>query len=130
MALEKIDRLYKKVLSVFHIQKRKLIKQLIIVKIHADWCDKSKTIAPKYSSLKNKFESNAVLFLEFDMTDKNTTQQAKQLANALNLYELVDSKHNTGQILLVDANDRFVLDKLHKNMLFSEMVKSVQKHMN
>ena len=43
------------------------------------------------------------------MTDNITAQQAKQLANALNLYDLVDNTQSTGQILLVDAKDRFVL---------------------
>ncbi|MDX2302871.1 MAG: thioredoxin domain-containing protein [Microscillaceae bacterium] len=124
-ALAKIDQFYKQILRVFNAEKKRLIKQLIIIKMHADWCEASKMIAPKYTSLKNKFEGNAILFLELDLTDPN---QAAQWAATLKIYNLTNHKE-TGQILVIDGENRFVLDKLHKNMLFSDMVKSVQKYL-
>jgi len=130
MALDKINQIYQHLMNTFGSQRRKLIKNLIIVKIHADWCDKSKLIHSRYSSLKNKFESNSVLFLELDFTDQCTEKQAKQVARTFNMVKLLENKQNTGQILLLDADNRFVLDQLHKNMLFSEMVQSVQKYLN
>ncbi len=124
-----LDRLYQNVLELFGFLPKTRPKALLVLKIHSSHCPDSQTIDPKFSSLKDRFEGDRVLFLKLDFSDTATTHQAWLMASALRVKSLIRKNQQTGQILLVDGRNRVILDRFDRYVLFSEMARTINKHL-
>jgi thiol-disulfide isomerase/thioredoxin len=101
---------------------------IIAVKFHADWCGSCKAMGPAFSDLGDKFDSEPVLFVTFDLTNDLTTRRARLLAQALRLDKIwAQNAPKTGFVLLVDASRMEVLDKLTKDDDFKMMGEKLAK---
>ncbi|GEM_PF-650487 len=100
--------------------------ELVVLKFHADWCGSCKTMGPVLEDLQNKFDGKAVLFLEFDRTNRSTEHQAMLLADVMDISPLYSEQKGTGYLLLVDAESGKVLDRFTKADTLKEMSKRIQ----
>lgn len=128
--VRKIDKIYQKVLDWFNASKKKVSREYIIAKIHADWCEDSRLIKPKFSSLQNRFNHDGVLFINLDYTNQTTTHQADLLVNALQIENVIRKNTETGCILLLSATQKTLLAKLYRDMRYSEMARAIKQHLN
>lgn len=123
----KIDKIYNSVLDWFKPGKKPTNGDFIIAKIHADWCEDSRLISPKFSSLKNRFDREGVLFVHLDYTNQTTTHQADLLVDALQIENVIRKNTETGCILLLNASHKTVLAKLYRDMRYSEMARAISQ---
>lgn len=101
---------------------------VIAVKFHADWCGSCKAMGSAFSDLGDKFDSEPVLFVTFDLTNDLTTRRARLLAQALRLDKVwTQNAPKTGFVLLVDAGRMEILDKLTKDDDFKMMGEKLLK---
>lgn len=81
-----------------------------------------------FSDLGDKFDSEPVLFVTFDLTNDLTTRRARLLAQALRLDKVwTQNAPKTGFVLLVDAGRMEILDKLTKDDDFKMMGEKLLK---
>lgn len=76
--------------------------KLVAVKVHADWCARSPTIAPIFTELTEKYGNQPVLFVTFDITDEKKRRQARYLASSLGIAWVYDESFESGTIMLID----------------------------
>lgn len=95
---------------------------LMAIKFHADWCGSCKALNAPLKDLQNKFDAKSVLFLTLDFTNQTTTHQAKLLAHALGLKDVVQGfAGKTGFVALIRSKNSNVLGKLDKSMSVKDM---------
>jgi thiol-disulfide isomerase/thioredoxin len=102
--------------------------KLIAVKFHADWCGSCKAMGPILTDLTNKFDGTPVLFLEFDLTNQSSKNQAKLHAAALGLDRLwKENSGSTGKIYLVDPASKQSVAKLDKTHTIKDMSAKIKE---
>jgi len=102
--------------------------RLIAVRSHADWCEYSRSLAPVFENLKNRFDGQEVLFITLDFTNGTTKYQSELLAIALGISAITNKIRSTGSILLIELENPKPfgeLSKLNLRLKFSEMVKRI-----
>lgn len=85
------------------------LPKLVAVKVHADWCARSPTIAPIFAELTEKYGNQPVLFVTFDITDEKKRRQARYLASSLGIAWVHDESFESGTIMLIDREQGEVL---------------------
>lgn len=101
---------------------------VIAVKFHADWCGSCKAMGSSFNELGDKFDSEPVLFVNFDLTNDLTTRRARLLSQALRLDKVwAQNAPKTGFVLLVDANRMEVVDRLTREDDFKMMGEKLLK---
>jgi len=97
------------------------------VLFYADWCGSCKVLDPRIEEVRSELgEDTKTLFVTFDLTDPATRAQTAMLAESLGLgsvYEEYGAK--TGFLLVIDANDKKVLQKLTK----ADEVETIRTHL-
>ncbi|MCK4873680.1 MAG: hypothetical protein KAS72_13240 [Phycisphaerales bacterium] len=100
--------------------------EVIALQFQADWSPSSAALTPSYDELKKAAAKVPVLFVAFDFTSERTHRQAAYLACALDVRELfAEHQHETGQVLLVDAESHEVIGTLTKDDTAKEMSKKL-----
>lgn len=99
--------------------------KLVAVKIHADWCARSPTIAPIFAELSEKYANQPVLFVTLDITDEKKRQQARYLAAALGIAWIYDESFESGTIKLLDREQGEVLAILTNSEQVPRMVSAL-----
>ena len=99
--------------------------KLVAVKVHADWCARSPTIAPIFAELSEKYGNQPVLFVTLDITDEKTRQQARYLAAALGIAWIYDESFESGTIKLLDREQGEVLAILTSSEQVPRMVSAL-----
>lgn len=85
--------------------------ELIMVKVHADWCGSCKALTPRLKALGKTLEDKAVLFVTLDYTDEQTSAQATMLAAGLGIRDAIAEHNSTGTVLLIDADTHKIAEK-------------------
>jgi thiol-disulfide isomerase/thioredoxin len=82
---------------------------LVAVKLHADWCARSPTVAPIFAQLTEKYKNQPVLFVTLDVTDDTRRRQARYLASTLGIEAVFNKPYETGMLKLIDRQRGEVL---------------------
>lgn len=107
--------------------RKAIITKLIAIRMHADWCESSRSMEKAYEDLKNRFDGQEVLFVTLDYTNNTTKHQAGLLANALGINESMAPYQGTGHILLMAYRGKQIFGRLTQNLNFTDMVKLISK---
>lgn len=75
---------------------------LVVVRIHADWCARSPEIAPLFAEVSRKFGNQPVLFVTLDITDDQRRKEAEQMARALGIESVLHQPFESGMLKLID----------------------------
>ena len=82
-------------------------QEVYVLKFHADWCPKCKSLDPVYDAAAKEFAEKPVGFVKLDVTDKKTTKQAEETMKKLGLSDLWDkNKGRNGFMMIVDAETK------------------------
>lgn len=82
-------------------------QEVYVLKFHADWCPKCKSLNPVYNAAVKEFGEKPVGFVKLDVTDKKTTEQAEESMEKLGLSDIWDkNKGRNGFIMIVDAESK------------------------
>ena len=101
---------------------------LYVVKVHADWCGSCKALAPVLEEVRETLASEPVLFLELDVTDEARTAQARLLSVALGIEDHLKANNKTGLVLLINPEDKALLETLTRKNSADEMVDKIERH--
>lgn len=102
---------------------------VIGVLFYADWCGSCKTLDPVIEQARSEsdLDSEPVLFVRLDLTDKTRSYQAGLLAQSLGLGEVFDKNAGaTGYMLLINAKTGAAISRLTKTMDAEAISASVQ----
>lgn len=102
---------------------------LYVVKVHADWCGSCKALAPVLEEVRETLASEPVLFLELDVTDEARTAQARLLTVALGIEDHLKANNKTGLVLLINPEDKALLETLTRKNSAGEMVGKIEGHL-
>ncbi len=83
--------------------------QLVVVRVHADWCGVSLALEPFYSELGEKYRNQAVLFVSLDVTDEKQRREAIELASELGIELVTEKPFVPGVIKLVNRERNEIL---------------------
>jgi thiol-disulfide isomerase/thioredoxin len=99
------------------------------VLIYADWCGSCKVLDPKLKKAKEIGPMPGLEFITLDYTDKNSASFYAQ-AEAAGVGEAVEKYLNgtikTGQLLLVDVDDKKVVGEVTKTFEPSEIISALK----
>ncbi|MEO1370645.1 MAG: thioredoxin domain-containing protein, partial [Acidobacteriota bacterium] len=96
---------------------------------HADWCGSCKRMGPVFEDLRNKYDGKSVLFVELDLTNGTTKNQAEFMASALGFGDVYAQNQGTGFILLLDGKTRQQLAKLTADQNIKAMGAEIVKQL-
>lgn len=107
--------------------KRSVITRILAIRLHADWCERSRVMHQYYEDLKNRFDGQEVLFVTLDLTNNTTRHQSLLLASALGIEGILGQNSDTGQIQLATYRGKQVFAHLNPNLSFGEMESWMKK---
>jgi thiol-disulfide isomerase/thioredoxin len=82
-------------------------QEVIVLKFHADWCPKCKSLDPVYDASVKNFADKPVGFVKLDVTNKEKTKASGEKMKALGLEDVwAKNKGKNGFIMLVDADSK------------------------
>ncbi|WP_026998714.1 thioredoxin domain-containing protein [Eisenibacter elegans] len=120
-------------LNLFQSKKKEVKKvlqtQLLVLYIHADWCENGKTMQTRFDQLRNKFDGQEVLFVKLDYTNNTTKHQSALLGIALGLRDVLERAKGTGFMLVVSAKSLQVLNGFNHKKNLSEMIALVEANL-
>lgn len=99
--------------------------KVIAAKFHADYCGSCKAIAPAYKDAMSEHADSDVLFVVMDKTDEATSNQARLMAEALDIERIYAEQKKTGYVLLIDAKSKEVKGKLLKTHSAKQMAAAI-----
>ncbi len=103
-------------------------QDVFVLKFHADWCGKCKSLNPVYDAMVKEFGEQPVAFVKLDVTNKDTQEQTEKKMKGLGLDELwASNKNRNGFIMVVDAETKksvAVLKRGTTNKQASDAIKS------
>ncbi len=102
---------------------------LYVVKVHADWCGSCTALAPILKEVQAGVADQPVLFIQLDVTDPALTSQARLLAAALDVEDHFKANNKTGLVLLINAQDRALLETVTKQNSAAEIVGKIKTHL-
>ena len=93
--------------------------RLAAVMVYADWCGSCKVLDPRINAIRENNQFDQTAFITLDYTSKNkeafyAAAQAYGVDNAVKDY--LGQKVKTGQLLLVDLDDKRVVSVIKKDM--------------
>ncbi len=101
---------------------------LYVIKVHADWCGSCKALVPILDEVRETMSAEPVLFLTLDVTDADRTGQARLLAAALGIEQHLKTNNKTGLVLVINPEDKALLETLTKENTADEMVGKIEGH--
>lgn len=101
--------------------------EIVVAKVHADWCGACQILDPSFIKLKESFINDAVIFVIFDRTDEKSTQKSAQIAAELNLKDAFAYHEKTGKILVFNAQTGELLNTFDKNSIIDKMRAFIRK---
>eukprot|EP00752_Nemacystus_decipiens_P015983 g14288.t1 len=86
----------------------KMAKQdVYVLKFHADWCPKCKSLNPVYEAMVKEFDEKPVGFVILDVTNKETQKQTKEKIKELGLEDIWSKNEGrNGFMMIVDAQSK------------------------
>lgn len=78
------------------------LPNLVVARIHADWCRRSPNMAPLFVELSQEFGNQPVLFVTLDITDDNGRKAARVLAADLGIESVHAPPFESGMLKLID----------------------------
>ncbi len=102
---------------------------LYVVKVHADWCGSCTALGPILKEVQAGVADQPVLFVQLDVTDSTLTSQARLLAAALGVEDHFKANNKTGLVLLINAQDRTLLETVTKQNSAAEIVGKITTHL-
>ena len=102
---------------------------LYVVKVHADWCGSCTALAPILKEVQAGVADQPVLFIQLDVTDPALTSQARLLAAALDVEDHFKANNKTGLVLLINAQNRALLETVTKQNSAAEIVGKIKTHL-
>jgi thiol-disulfide isomerase/thioredoxin len=86
-----------------------------VVKIYADWCPACQRLRPTFTELQREYDGR-INFLVFDVTNRNTTEAAQNLARETGLSEfLKNHRTQTSTVAVVNPANGQVLTQFRYN---------------
>ena len=101
--------------------------EVIVLKIHADWCPLCKGNTKPLNEAKEEFKGKPVLFLKLDITNKDTIKQSVLLAQAVGVEKVLMDNSNTGTIVVVDAESKKAVEVINGIMKTEVYVDAINK---
>ncbi len=119
-----MTQLYRNILQWIQFTEKSEASELLIIKIYHSQYELSYTINPYFESLKRQYPQKHI---KFQVWDSENEQLNAGTANP-RLKKLLQKFGNPGDILLIDAQQIYLIDKLSPDMLFSEMNQRVLEY--
>jgi len=106
------------------------LPELVVVKHHADWCGKCKTLIEPLHEVKEQLTDESVLFVTYDFSDKETAMQSEYLAGMMRLDDQWESfGKKTGFALVIDTDSMEVVETL-RSTDSAELVAQIRSHLD
>lgn len=87
--------------------------EVYVLKFHADWCPKCKSLNPVFDQASKEFSEKPVGFVKIDVTNATTKKKAEETIKALGLEGVwKQNKGRNGFMLVVDAETKKSVKKL------------------
>jgi len=89
------------------------VPKVVVLKLHADWCDACKKMGSMFEDLTAKFDEEPVLFITLDLTDSSTRSRAELMAGALGYGDLWDdlgAGKKTGQLAIIGHKGKKLIE--------------------
>jgi thiol-disulfide isomerase/thioredoxin len=97
-----------------------------VAEIYADWCPFCKAAAPTLSSLKDEYKGK-VNFVDLDITNRSTSQQAEVTAKKLGLGSFFEmSKSTPGTLVIINPATGEILRQFRGNDNKAEYVQGIK----
>lgn len=104
------------------------VADVIVVRLHADWCQPSQVARPKYVDLRETYEADRVLFLNFNLTSSATHEQARQLAVKLGIERHWHEENwRSGELIVLDVATMDVVARLQPDGTVDSMIAAVDQ---
>ena len=100
--------------------------ELLLIKVHADWCSSCKALEPRLKAISKTLEDEAILFVTLDYTDEKTSAQATMLASSLGIRDTIADHNSTGTVLLIDAKNTKLAGKFSTANTNEEIVDKIK----
>jgi thiol-disulfide isomerase/thioredoxin len=98
--------------------------QLVVARIHADWCSKCRALAPVMTSLQQRYQN--IQFVTFDVTNRSTLQAAQARARELKLTSFLDAnKSRPSTVALINSVNGQTVKQFFNNNNQQEYVNSI-----
>ena len=104
--------------------------ELYVAKVHADWCGSCTALVPILEEVQAGVAKEPVLFVQLDVTDSTRTAQARLLAAALGVEDHLKANNKTGLVLLIDAEDKSLLETVTKKNTAAEIVGKIEERLD
>ena len=103
-------------------------QEVFVLKFHADWCGKCKSLNPIYDAAAKEFAEKPVGFVILDVTNKEKRAESAQKMKELGLED-VWSKHEgrNGFMLVVDAETKASVKKLNAGTTKEQASEAITK---
>lgn len=107
--------------------------KVLLVKFHADWCPKCRSLVEPYNTMTEAFSSRGLLAIKFDITDDQNRHQSAMHAALVDMEQTwMDhgAGKKTGFMLLVDAQSKqtlAVIKSSHSESQIREMIRKALK---
>ena len=85
------------------------LTNLVVARIHADWCNRSPDMAPLFVELSQRFGNQPVLFVTLDITNDEGRKAARALAAELGIESVADQPFESGMMKLIDRSSNKTL---------------------
>jgi thiol-disulfide isomerase/thioredoxin len=85
------------------------VPEVVVLKLHADWCAECKAMGTLMDDLASKFDQEPVLFITLDLTDSSTRSRAELMVGALGyrgLWDELGAGKKTGEIAVIHHEKR------------------------
>ena len=87
----------------------------VVVNIHASWCSSCQRLEPTLSKLKQQYSGKAS-FVQFDVSDRSSSQSAMSRANQLGLGQFFQvNKAQTSLVAIVNPKTGMVIQEFRGN---------------
>jgi thiol-disulfide isomerase/thioredoxin len=92
----------------------------VVVNIHASWCPSCKRVEPALSKLKQQYSGKAN-FVQFDVSDRSSSQSAMNRANQIGLGKFFQAnKAQTSLVAIVNPKTGAVIQEFRGNGNFQD----------
>lgn len=100
--------------------------EVYVLKFHADWCPRCKSLDPVYSDVTKKFGDKPVGFVKVDVTNDKTKKASAAALKELGLEDVWSkNKGRNGFILVVDAGTQKEVSKLKAGTTTEQASKAI-----
>ena len=101
-------------------------EEVFVLKFHADWCPKCRSLDPVYNAVSKSFSDKPVAFVKLDVTNDTKKKEAGETMKALGLEELWKANQGkNGFLLLVDAETKAAGKKLKAGTTEDQATKAI-----